>query len=478
MKRLVCALAGALLAFPSTGLANGRFPAANQIVFHPSDPDRMLIRVTFGALLSQDGGKTASWLCEPLVGYGGVQDPAVAITSDGTLLFAAFEGLARSHDQGCSFSFVPESEKEFVVDVAVDKQNPSSAVAITSSGQGDLTFRVQVLETQDSGKNWAFVGAPIDPSILAETIDPAPSRPQRLYVSGFSSSIVDGKQLRQGALVVSDDRAQSWIRRDIDLAGDQSVFIAAVDPVNPDRVYLRTRGPEQDRLLLTTDAGQTFSTVASLPGAMLGFALSPDGTRVAIGGPVSGVWIADTSSFQFSKVSAVEAQCLAWNDRGLHVCASAFLDGFAVGISQDEGKSWAPFLPAYQGLTGPLEGCSTTPPPTTLCAQEWVQLRATLGLDNQAGNGGSSGSAGAAGSQGLAGNGTSGQSGAGAQGGQSGQGGTSSPAAGAGGQPEPLPKDASSCGCATVGAPAGLGGLGAALASLAAALRKGRRRSR
>lgn len=460
MKTRALALAALLLASPTLALANGRFPASTQLVVHPTDPQQLLIRVTFGLLLSQDGGQTFSWVCEKAVGYGGVQDPAVALTSDGSILVAAFEGLATSLDRGCSFGFVKEVEKEFVIDVAIDKKEPTSAVAITSTGKGGLTFNVQVVESTDAGHTWSLIGTTIDPTILAETIDPAPSRKQRLYVSGFSSTTEGGQQKRSGALVVSDDRGQSWERRDVDLQGDLSVFIAAVDPSDHERVYLRTKGAEQDRLLLTTDGGKSFQTITSLPGSMLGFALSPDGSKIAIGGPTTGVLVADTTTFQFSKVSAVEASCLAWGQQGLYVCANAFKDGFAVGHSTDDGKTWTPLLPSFLGLTGPISECSVSPAPSAICAQEWAQLKATLGITE--GTGGAAGTGGSS-----AGAGGSGVSGATSSGGQA--------SAPEGSTPS---EDSSSCGCVTVGGAAEPGALAALGLAVGGLLRAARRLSR
>jgi photosystem II stability/assembly factor-like uncharacterized protein len=455
MRLAPFALAASLLAAPAAALANGRFPAANQLVVHPTDPQQILVRVTFGVLLSRDGGQSFSWVCEKAVGYGGVQDPAVALTSDGSLLVAAFEGLATSHDGGCSFAFVKEAEKEFVIDVATDKGDPSSAVAVTSTGKGGLTFHVRVLETTDAGTTWSLIGTPIDPSILAETIDPAPSRKQRLYVSGFSSVIVDGKQVRSGALMVSDDRGTTWERRDLDLGTDKSVYIAAVDPQNPDRVFLRTRGAEEDRLLLTEDAGKSFTTLATVPGSMLGFALSPDGKKIAIGGPSAGVRVADTTSFQFTQVSSIENACLTWTPQGLYACANAFKDGFAVGLSSDEAKTWKPLLASYSALTGPISGCATEPSPAAVCAQEWAQLKATLGI----------------GSGGAGGAGASGAGGAGPGGSPSSAGGTQPGAA-----PGATPDDkTSSCDCASAGVnrnPASLAALGLLLLGLARGVRR------
>ncbi|MCU0655278.1 MAG: hypothetical protein MUF64_08315 [Polyangiaceae bacterium] len=425
-----------LLAAPASAQANGRFPASTQLVVHPNDPQKILIRVTFGLLLSHDGGQTFDWVCERFVGYGGTQDPAVALTSAGVILVAAFEGLANSFDQGCSFSFVGITQKEFIIDVAVDRQNPASAVAVSSTGMGNQTFHVQVVETVDSGKTWKFIGTPLDPELLAETIDPAPSRPQRLYVSGFSSTFQDGTQTRHGALYASDDRGHTWQRHEIDLAGDKSVYIAAVDPKDPERVYVRTRGIEKDRLLRTDDGGKTFTVLTTVPGSMLGFALSPDGSLVAVGGPSAGVLVADTSELTFTKTNSAEVACLTWTNQGLYACGNPFKDGFVLGRSSDEGQTFTPVLASFQSLRGPLSTCIMDPTPATTCAEEWGRFKLDFGIED--------GAAGAAGSVGVSPGGgpTAGQGSAGATGGSA----------------MARSDDSSSCGCASPGhSPVGAG---------------------
>ena len=75
-------------------LANGRFPAAGQIVVDPSNPTHLLVRTTYGLNVSNDGGAHWSWICESAIGYGGTEDPMVAITADGTIIAGIFEGLS------------------------------------------------------------------------------------------------------------------------------------------------------------------------------------------------------------------------------------------------------------------------------------------------------------------------------------------------------------------------------------------------
>ncbi len=70
---------------PATAAANGRFPDADQLVIDPADPTRLVLRATFGMLQSMDAGVTWTWLCEQVIGYGGMDDPPIAITGDGTL---------------------------------------------------------------------------------------------------------------------------------------------------------------------------------------------------------------------------------------------------------------------------------------------------------------------------------------------------------------------------------------------------------
>src|ERR1700722_9772949 len=102
----VLAAMGVTLVAPPA-LANGRFPAASQLVAHPRDPARMVLRTTYGLLVTRDNGTSWDWICERAVGYGGVEDPALAITGGGTLLAGIFEGLVSSSDEGCTWSRSP-----------------------------------------------------------------------------------------------------------------------------------------------------------------------------------------------------------------------------------------------------------------------------------------------------------------------------------------------------------------------------------
>lgn len=368
-----------LLATPREASANGRFPAATGVALDPVNPSSLLIRTTFGLLIVRDTGRI-DWICEQLMGFTNTQDPMIAMTQDESIVIAPFEGLTVSHDGGCSFSKVTDTQGEVVIDIAVDKSNPARIVAITSTGTSS-GFHNQTFESLDNGVSWHPVGPELGTDLLTETIDSAPSRPQRLYVSGFTGT---GTQ-RQGIIDVSDDGGLSWERHDVDLAGDSSLYIAAVDPVDHDRVYVRTDGAEKDRLLVSTDGGKTFTPIKTLTGSMLGFAVSPDGSRIAFGGPSDGLYVGDRGATTFEQRDPnLPVACLAWSTTGLFACGSDFVNGFTVAKTTDEGSTWKPVMPSLQSVSGPLTTCPTDGPYQAACVTSWPVTQSQLGIDPNA----------------------------------------------------------------------------------------------
>lgn len=377
------AAATAIVLFATGARANGRFPAASQLVVDPTDPKHLALRTTYGVVESVDEGKTWKWFCEKTVGYSGVLDPALGITSDGTLLAGVFDGLSVSHDRGCSFTSTKGVlDKQYVIDLSVEKNAPSHAVAVTSSGSG-AGFFVVVAETLDDGKTFTQTGTAIPPDFASETIDVAPSDPKRIYVSGyFGSPHVAGVER-------SDDRGATWTRLTIpdSLAHGYVPYIAAIDPLDADRVYVRVNVDGPDVLLMSTDGAKTWSKLSlEAKGDLLGFALSPDGARIAAGGTLDGLQFASKSELVFTKKSAVAVRCLTWTSAGLYVCGSEYPDDFTVGFTTDEG---ATITPRYHLTDLSMLDCPAGSATTALCAPIWPIVEGTLGVDAGPSDGGS-----------------------------------------------------------------------------------------
>jgi photosystem II stability/assembly factor-like uncharacterized protein len=372
-------IAVSLLAAPDAR-ANGRFPAANQIVVAPNDPNTIVLRTTFGVIISRDHGTSWDWICERAIGIKSpTEDPSLGITANNTVIAGTFEGLAVSPDTGCSWSFAANGlENKIVVDTVVRIDAPHVALGLTNKYRavddaGNPNYTSQVFSSIDDGASWSAFGTAIDPTAVLETLEVAASDPHRLYVSGYRGAGANVK----GILFVSTDDGMTWAERAIPLdpATETSPFIAGVDPTNADRVYVRTNGPNSSRLLVTSDAGMSFTPIFT--GASLaGFALSPDGAKVYVGGPKDGLNVASSSDFQFKRTSTVAVQCLKRAGTTLYACSNE-VSGFIVGASEDDGATFVAEL-HLATIRGPLAcGASTS---SAVCVDDWPAVRDSLGI--------------------------------------------------------------------------------------------------
>src|SRR5262245_41553537 len=81
--------------------ANGRDPYTSTINFKQGNDQEIIAGMTFGAVVSHDGGATWRWMCERAIGYGGLYDPDYAYSTSGAVFATTFDGLKVMRD-GCS----------------------------------------------------------------------------------------------------------------------------------------------------------------------------------------------------------------------------------------------------------------------------------------------------------------------------------------------------------------------------------------
>jgi photosystem II stability/assembly factor-like uncharacterized protein len=362
---------------PSVAKANGRFPTANQLVVDPADPARIVVRATIGVLMSTDAGKTWSWICESAYSRTVLlDDPAIGITADGSILVGGSNGMSRGAKDGCSFATAKGAlvDKQ-VIDLAVEPANRAHAYAVygvppDSGVANDPPIAGAVAVSVDNGASWSDVGSIID-DFTPFTIDVAPSNPNVLYASGLDA--VGTHQL----LFRSDDAGKNWKRSVI--PGSGNVYIAAVDPFTPDTIYVRTDA-DQSRLMVSDDGGVTFRELHSANDLLIGFALSPDGKQVAVGSEAEGVSLltraaVDGGAWTLEKIRSFEVACLTWAAAGLYACSNEQRDGFAVGLSPDARQAFSPLL--LMPDLRPLQ-CPSDP---LRCAADWCTVAPTLSID-------------------------------------------------------------------------------------------------
>ncbi|MBX3185369.1 MAG: exo-alpha-sialidase [Labilithrix sp.] len=363
---------------PEVARANGRFPASNAVIFSPSDPQTVIVRVTFGLLVTRDAGKSWRWICERGVGFSSLEDPSYVVTKSGAIVAGLFEGVRVSRDGGCTWASVPMPDGATVF-VDLTERSDGALVALSSSydkrGDGGSLYKSRLYLSTDDAKTFAPLGALMDPTLLAESVEVAPSDPSRLYVSAVRGD----DSPRQGALLVSTNAGAKWTERAIPLDDKElAPFIAAVDPARPDRVYLRTSAPVErgTRLLVTDDGGKTLEKVFAAKGPLLGFALAQGGDALWIGGPDDGLHRGTREGVE--RASDLKVQCLAERGGVLWACSSE-ASGFIAGSSTDRGSTFVDRL-HLAGIGGLLE-CPAGSNVQKECAGEFEKLRAQLGLD-------------------------------------------------------------------------------------------------
>jgi hypothetical protein len=354
---------------PAVTRANGRFPAANQLVVDANDPEHFLLRATYGLLSSHDAGKSFSWICEDVLGEVGTADPAVAIFDAGRLATAAQDQLMLSAAAACSFvNTLGAGVSEFPVDVSNDPADASLALAIARSGDG--SGDVHLLEIDGNSAASRAIGSSLGNDLFPLTLDAAPSEPNRIYVTALSTS-------PSSLLLRSPDRGQSWERVELHPYEKLQAYIAAIDPNDSQKLYVRVNDEPSDHLLVSTDGGDHFSEVTLVPTKLLGFALSPDGSVLAVGGPGVPIQTASTDELAFVASGSTLSllSCLKWTDDGLYACADDHADGFTLGLSSDEGASFAPLFHASE--LAPLV-CDATTSVGQRCPRVWSSVDAQI----------------------------------------------------------------------------------------------------
>jgi photosystem II stability/assembly factor-like uncharacterized protein len=368
-------LSAACLCASPSAWANGRFPRADQLVAVPGQPQILVLRTTFGLLFSRDAGESWTWLCESAAGFAGEEDPALAALAGGTLLAGLSSGLAQSTDPFCAWRLAELSETPLqIVDLSVRPLDPLGAVALAweqTPSANAFGYASRFYATSDAGATWQAYGTGIDPGVLVLTLDVAPTDAHRLYASGIRPAA------RTAALFVSTDDGQSWSERPVPFESprEQGVYIAGVDPLTPERLYLRTSGAESSRLLVTHDAGSSFEEVFS-GRSLLGFALSPDGSEIYVGGPDNGLWVATRAGANFEQRSSIPIVCLMSSGSLLYACSNE-LTGFALGVSLDGGHEFSAKL-HLADVRGPLACPESTS--GSQCAADWPSVAARIGL--------------------------------------------------------------------------------------------------
>jgi hypothetical protein len=151
-------------------------------------------------------------------------------------------------------------------------------------------------KSTDNGATWNAIGARL-PAYAVLTVEVDPTNPRHIYATGLADA---SDAPNTGLFLVSSDEGATWSKTVIPgTAAFSAPYIAAVHPTDPRKIFVRTDAwknrelieTADDALLYSSDEGKTWKDVLhpggpdpESPGAkLLGFALSPDGSRAFAG---------------------------------------------------------------------------------------------------------------------------------------------------------------------------------------------------
>jgi hypothetical protein len=362
---------------PRGARANGAFPESFQLIL-PSDRGSQIVLATnFGMIISDDAGATWNWTCEEKQTSMATLYAISAPPLDRFFALSSFAGLSYSDDQSCSWTTSGGALDTLLAsDYFPDPTNPVRVLAIAAPVDGPTP--PQVVSSADGGKTFtdAIYTAPAGATLTG--IEIARSDPQTIYLAMATTGT-------HPVLLRSTDGGGHWTPSDLEPTAGPNLFrIIAVDPADPLTVTLRVIAPETESVVISHDGGQTFAKALTLScGQLTAYAKLSSGTilvagavvdqfvgfRSTDGGKTFTNWTPLTlgpnglplnpdagappeSSCDGGANDAITAEVpgvphlLALTERGgkLYGAAKNYSDDWAVGVSSDDGLTFAPVM--------------------------------------------------------------------------------------------------------------------------------------
>jgi hypothetical protein len=390
--------------------ANGAFPESYQIVLPADRPQQLILATNFGLIISDDDGASWTWTCEQKATTNGSLYGVAGAPLDRLYSASQDVGLAWSDDQSCTWTSSGGSLATVrATDYFSDPTNPSRVYALGKLAVDD-TSAPRVVASDDGGKTF---GAPIytapattsPTTFLLQGLESARSDPKTIYVAGYMSM----QSVFHPRLERSTDGGQTWTEIDEEPALGQNNFrIIAVDPADAQTLTVRVIELTGESLAISHDGGMTFEKKFMVAGQLTGYvrldsgtilvsgALAVDGVgyRSTDGGQTFVDWTPKTTSDAGVPDVASDGgaprpphiRALAARGGKLYAAAKNFSDDWALGVSTDEGVTFARLMrydevssirPCAQAICGdscqkqvgaqvwPASVCGTTsqPPP-------------------------------------------------------------------------------------------------------------------
>lgn len=349
----------------------------------------MYVASTFGLLISDDDGCTMRWVCESKIGFRGTWDPKYAIAADGAIFATTYDGLRVSRDGGCSFTtataeLAPGSPNR-IAEMWIDALDiaPTGQVWVGTAQTGHPN---DVYVSDDNGVSFKPTGL-ASTTIFWKSIKVAPTNAARVYASGYELTPPTAH------VRFSKDGGRTWTAselRDVQFGITPISLVGAVDPTDPDVVYLISQGAAQsgDKLYRSSDGGSRWTEVLSSTGPISGVVIADAQTVYAttlmqsgttfVGGPL---YRSKAAGTQFEPMSGAPGlACLGIAPGGdLIGCAANWEPDFAAVMRSSDAAASFTKVWRFVELADPLP-CPAGTAEEDVCHQRmWENVKAQFG---------------------------------------------------------------------------------------------------
>lgn len=324
--------------------ANGAFPDSGQLLLPPLRPNEITLGTNFGLLGTDDGGATWYWTCESTnatLGRLYQQLPS------GRILGISNSGLITTDDGGCSWQVAgTPGEGAIALDAFPDRADPEHILVTTADPESG--FARSVHESFDGGRTFGAALFSVEPDEILTGVEIARSDSNIVLISSYRYSLDDPTVLRP-RLARSTNSGRDWTVLDLyPQVGDAKPAIIAIDPSDPDTIFLRLRNTAiGDRLAVSHDAGRTVTTPVHVAGNLSAFLQREQGDLLVAG-------IEQQAGVAFRSLDggktfepwtvALRLRALAERDGTVYAAADNFVDGIALVRMTDDGATWDPLL--------------------------------------------------------------------------------------------------------------------------------------
>lgn len=390
-----------LSAVSSAAWANGRPPATSSITFRQGHESDVAVGLTFGLLISHDGGATWAWICEKAVGYSGEYDPRYAFSPSGALFATTFDGFKVERDS-CTFGATPAG----ATFVSTNTLGADHTLYYTAGQHADTVNHVdadyRIYRSTDDGVSFTPTpGQPDGPVSWWESLAVAPSDQHVLYLSGYAyvPGPADAGTVKQQLLFRSDNAGVDWTSIAVDpsavtIAPNSVIDIAGIAADDPAHVYIRVTNDDNistQSIYRSSDRGATWQRIAHdsvpLDAFVVRAARNPQGKYdLIVGTQANGAQIShDDGDTWTALVNPPRMNCLVENAAGeLWACTQnynpnggPFDDAGIMKTTNPEAAAWTKVL-RYEDLTEAVP-CAAGTPQATDCATMWCAVCKQLG---------------------------------------------------------------------------------------------------